>query len=250
MLIVVVSAHRAAAFDACRWLIDTLKRTVPIWKKEYFEDGAVWADGEPFPSEVLAEILPAEAAPTRSPHLSEGRASTWRTITMGSEGLRDGTAIRLLWRGRRLHQGIIPTLDEKTRRESAASGPAAPELQRLGAAAISTSQFVSSPSSSPAESQSEPATTLRVDVNLVNVFVTVTDAQGAPVAGLTKDNFVLMEDGHQQKIAVFNKESALPLSIALAIDTSLSTRHDLPLEEFREALRARDSAPHRRLFGL
>jgi len=52
VLIVVVSAHRAAAFDACRWLIDTLKRTVPIWKKEYFEDGAVWADGEPFPTEI------------------------------------------------------------------------------------------------------------------------------------------------------------------------------------------------------
>jgi MoaE-MoaD fusion protein len=50
--IVVASAHRAAAFDACRWLIDTLKKTVPIWKKEYFEDGAVWADGEPFPTEV------------------------------------------------------------------------------------------------------------------------------------------------------------------------------------------------------
>lgn len=49
VLIVVLSAHRAAAFDACRWLIDTLKRTVPIWKKEYFEGGAVWADGEPFP---------------------------------------------------------------------------------------------------------------------------------------------------------------------------------------------------------
>src|SRR5579862_2365205 len=49
VLIAVASAHRAAAFDACRWLIDTLKRTVPIWKKEYFEDGAVWADGEPFP---------------------------------------------------------------------------------------------------------------------------------------------------------------------------------------------------------
>jgi len=46
------SAHRAAAFDACRWLIDTLKRTVPIWKKEHFEDGAVWADGEPFPAEI------------------------------------------------------------------------------------------------------------------------------------------------------------------------------------------------------
>jgi len=52
VLIVVASAHRAAAFDACRWLIDTLKRTVPIWKKEYFEDGVVWADGEPFPAEI------------------------------------------------------------------------------------------------------------------------------------------------------------------------------------------------------
>jgi molybdopterin converting factor subunit 1 len=52
VLIVVASAHRAAAFDACRWLIDTLKKTVPIWKKEYFEDGAVWADGDPFPDEV------------------------------------------------------------------------------------------------------------------------------------------------------------------------------------------------------
>lgn len=50
--IVVASAHRAAGFDASRWLIDTLKRTVPIWKKEYFEDGAVWADGEPFPEDV------------------------------------------------------------------------------------------------------------------------------------------------------------------------------------------------------
>jgi molybdopterin synthase catalytic subunit len=52
VLIVVASPHRAAAFDACRWLIDTLKRTVPIWKKEYFEDGAVWADGEAFPEEI------------------------------------------------------------------------------------------------------------------------------------------------------------------------------------------------------
>jgi MoaE-MoaD fusion protein len=52
VLIAVASAHRAAAFDACRWLIDTLKRTVPIWKKEYFEDGAVWADGEPFPDGI------------------------------------------------------------------------------------------------------------------------------------------------------------------------------------------------------
>jgi len=52
VLIVTASAHRAAAFDACRWLIDTLKKTVPIWKKETFADGAVWADGEPFPEEL------------------------------------------------------------------------------------------------------------------------------------------------------------------------------------------------------
>jgi molybdopterin converting factor subunit 1 len=52
VLIVVASAHRAAAFDACRWLIDTLKKTVPIWKRETFADGAVWADGEPFPEEI------------------------------------------------------------------------------------------------------------------------------------------------------------------------------------------------------
>jgi len=50
VLIVVASAHRGQAFDACRWVIDTLKKTVPIWKKETFEDGVVWADGEPFPT--------------------------------------------------------------------------------------------------------------------------------------------------------------------------------------------------------
>ena len=52
VLIVVAAAHRGAAFEACRWIIGTLKKTVPIWKKEYFEDGAVWADGEAFPEEI------------------------------------------------------------------------------------------------------------------------------------------------------------------------------------------------------
>jgi molybdopterin synthase catalytic subunit len=50
VLVIVASAHRGAAFDACRWVIDTLKQTVPIWKKETFVDGAVWAPGEPFPA--------------------------------------------------------------------------------------------------------------------------------------------------------------------------------------------------------
>jgi molybdopterin synthase catalytic subunit len=55
VLIVVASAHRSAAFEACRWLIDTLKQTVPIWKKETFADGAVWAPGDPFPKEIAIE---------------------------------------------------------------------------------------------------------------------------------------------------------------------------------------------------
>ena len=57
VLIVVASAHRGAAFEACRWLIDTLKKQVPIWKKEQFVDGAVWADGEPFPAEIAGVAL-------------------------------------------------------------------------------------------------------------------------------------------------------------------------------------------------
>ena len=56
VFIAVSSPHRPAAFEACRFAIDTLKRTVPIWKKEYFEDGAVWADGElpPVPQDTRA----------------------------------------------------------------------------------------------------------------------------------------------------------------------------------------------------
>jgi len=76
----------------------------------------------------------------------------------------------------------------------------------------------------------EPETTVKVDVRLVNVFVTVTDGRGAPVGNLQKENFQLREDGKEQKIAVFSRESALPLSIVLAVDTSLSTKKDLPLE--------------------
>lgn len=57
VFIAISAPHRAAAFDACRFAIDTLKRTVPIWKKEYFADGAVWADGE---------LPPAPAATPRA----------------------------------------------------------------------------------------------------------------------------------------------------------------------------------------
>lgn len=47
VIIAVSSAHRQAAFDACQYAIDTLKETVPIWKKEYFDDGEVWVNAHP-----------------------------------------------------------------------------------------------------------------------------------------------------------------------------------------------------------
>jgi len=54
VFIAISSPHRRAAFDACRLAIDTLKRTVPIWKKEYFTDGAVWAEGEVPPAKSFS----------------------------------------------------------------------------------------------------------------------------------------------------------------------------------------------------
>ena len=62
--------------------------------------------------------------------------------------------------------------------------------------------------------------TIKVEARLVNVAINVVDAKGAPVAGLGRDDFEIVEDGKLQKIAVFERESSTPLSIVLAIDTS------------------------------
>jgi Ca-activated chloride channel family protein len=109
----------------------------------------------------------------------------------------------------------------------------------------SGSTATSKTSSTKDESAQNPE--IKVEVKLVNVFVTVTDQHGAPVANLQEEDFEVSENGEPQKISVFDKESALPLSIVLDIDTSLSTRKDLPLElnsakRFAHAiLRAQDS---------
>ena len=81
-----------------------------------------------------------------------------------------------------------------------------------------------------ANAQQTPNTTFKVDVKLVNVYATVTDLRGAPIGNLTKDDFSISEDGVPQRISVFSKESQLPLSIVLAVDTSSSTRKDIRLE--------------------
>lgn len=75
-----------------------------------------------------------------------------------------------------------------------------------------------------------PEPTLRVDVKLVSVFVNVTDPNGALIGSLDRENFRLTEDGHPQTISIFERQSELPLNIALAIDTSGSVRKDLPEE--------------------
>ncbi len=76
----------------------------------------------------------------------------------------------------------------------------------------------------------EPSTTFKVNVKLVNVFATVTDPTGAPISSLKQEDFQVFEDDKPQKIAVFHRESELPLSIVIAIDTSLSTRGNQRLE--------------------
>lgn len=72
---------------------------------------------------------------------------------------------------------------------------------------------------------------LRLDVKLVNLFVNVTDKTGAIVGGLTQDDFKITEDGRLQKIAVFERQSEMPLNLALAIDTSSSTYKDRGIEQ-------------------
>ena len=73
-------------------------------------------------------------------------------------------------------------------------------------------------------------TTLHMDVKLVSVFVNVADKNGSLVGGLARDDFAISEDGRPQQIAVFEKQSEMPLNLILAIDASGSVRKDLTEE--------------------
>ena len=72
--------------------------------------------------------------------------------------------------------------------------------------------------------------TFHVDVKLVNIFVNVTDKNGSIIGGLTKDDFAVFEDNRPQQIALFERQSEVPLNLTLAIDTSGSVRKDLDEE--------------------
>ena len=79
--------------------------------------------------------------------------------------------------------------------------------------------------------QDDGGMTLKVDVKLVNIFVNVTDANGAIVGGLTRDDFSIAEDNRPQNISLFERQSELPLNLTLAIDTSASTYKDRAIEQ-------------------
>lgn len=98
-------------------------------------------------------------------------------------------------------------------------------------AAVALLGYAAAPQLAKAQSPSRTAPPIHVNVRLVNVFVNVTDADGAPVSGLTQQDFQLSEDGRPQKISYFERDTDMPLSIVMAIDTSGSTRKDLPLEK-------------------
>jgi Ca-activated chloride channel family protein len=119
---------------------------------------------------------------------------------------------------------LLLTLSYRMRGQDAPSVLSPPQAGTIAQAA-------QNPTEASATDKSELGVpTFKVDVKLVNVFVTVLDQNGAPVTTLKKNDFKVFEDGEPQTIAVFHRESQLPLSIVLAVDTSLSTRKDLPLE--------------------
>ena len=80
------------------------------------------------------------------------------------------------------------------------------------------------------DAPAQPVTTMSVDVKVVTLPVTVRDKKGQIVRSLTKDDFVLQEDGRPQAIKYFNQDTNLPLTLGLLVDTSLSQRNVLDQE--------------------
>lgn len=104
-------------------------------------------------------------------------------------------------------------------------------MRRILSTVIVASLLCSAASSAGAQDSTSPSTTIRVNVRLVNLFVNVTDANGAFVGSLTKEDFSVTEENAPQRIAVFERQSEMPLSIVLAIDTSGSVHKDLSMEQ-------------------
>jgi len=102
----------------------------------------------------------------------------------------------------------------------------------LMAPALESQNSNAAPATTPpaAQSPAGPTTTLSVDVKVVTLPVTVRDKHGKIVRDLTKDDFVLEEDGKPQTIRYFSQETNLPLTVGLLVDTSMSERDNLDKE--------------------
>ena len=101
----------------------------------------------------------------------------------------------------------------------------------LASAQILAAQQTSEPATSDTAAQDEPTETLKVNVNVVNVFFSVKDKHGALIPGLLKDDFQIFEDGKPQTIKYFSAESDQPLTLGILVDTSGSQRTVLGMEK-------------------
>src|SRR5262249_45032863 len=81
------------------------------------------------------------------------------------------------------------------------------------------------------QDQDRSVSTLKVNVNVVQLFFNVKDKKGAPIPGLSKDDFQIFEDGKQQTVKYFNAETNLPLTLGILIDSSPSQQRVLEMEK-------------------
>jgi VWFA-related protein len=118
----------------------------------------------------------------------------------------------------------------------------------LWPAAAASAQQSSSPSTPPQEDQDQSISTLKVNVNVVNLFFNVKDKHGTLIPNLTRDDFKILEDGHPQTIKYFTAETNQPLTLGILIDSSVSQERVLPMEKevgaafLRDVLRPKDEA--------
>ena len=110
----------------------------------------------------------------------------------------------------------------------------------LLAPCLSAQQKPSAPDQTPAST----APTIAVDARLVNLPVVVRDKKGALIQNLTKDDFILQVDGKPQTIRYFDKDTNLPLTLGLLVDTSLSQREVIDEERSRQQHLPRSDAHH------
>jgi MoaE-MoaD fusion protein len=116
-------------------------------------------------------------------------------------------------------------------------------MGRIAAAAVAWAMVLLAPAGAPGQQQQEeePAPVFKVDVRLVRMLATVKSPQGGLVGGLEKDEFKIFDNGVEQEIAIFERRTEQPLSIAMVVDTSRSTererRYELDsIRRFLEAL--------------